>query len=495
MSSRRKRENIVENELIVNDKIELYVTQSTADVLNGQSDICNWVYNKLLETAINDYAKGNELKLTSNFNLRDYMVRVLKEEYPFLKTVYSSVLKNSALRLKNTFDGLFKEKKGFPKFRKQKNKWFSLEYEESFVGYKIKDNVLTISLGTDKDDNRLKAHMVLSRKLREYTKMKTLRICYEHGRYYAVFTVVVGKKDKVKDVTEARKRWCSIDPNHKNNFVMLDYKGETFELSNNTFVQHIDKQIDALNDELKEARKYKDDVKEAEYKKEKNGEKVEELLKAVDDLKYLDGYSSSAELVNLTILLETATKKSDIKKYFKGLKNSDLDKSFVSKIKKLYGLYMKRREQIKAFCYRVAHWLYKRYDYVCYGDYVPSGKVAPYRNMFVKMVQQDCVGQLRRTVSMCSVKFGKYFTKVDESYSTKNCCVCGDAEHKEPNIRIFTCKQCGTEIVRDVNSCVNHAYRDNLLPRTGHETIDLSIVTCKVKYHLNGDMQLIKQRP
>src|SRR4029077_7413195 len=84
--------------------------QMTADVevfrsLDGQSRICNWLYNHLVE-------KANSLKqqfiqsgdqecartLYTERGLRN-LIPSLKEEHPFLKSVHSSPLKNTALRL------------------------------------------------------------------------------------------------------------------------------------------------------------------------------------------------------------------------------------------------------------------------------------------------------------------------------------------------------------------------------------------------------------
>src|SRR5437667_143740 len=86
-------------------KIPLMVTEQQAAILEGQSKIANWLYNKLLERA-NDLRKqyretqDKEVGKTlyTERGLRD-LVPALKVQHPFLKVVYSSVLKNAALRL------------------------------------------------------------------------------------------------------------------------------------------------------------------------------------------------------------------------------------------------------------------------------------------------------------------------------------------------------------------------------------------------------------
>ncbi|MGU8836452.1 RNA-guided endonuclease InsQ/TnpB family protein, partial [Clostridium perfringens] len=70
----------------------------------GQSKICNWFYNQLLDACIKDYKNNNNsLKLLDGRNLRNYGT-TLKDEYKFLNTVFSSVLKEPSSRIKNAYN-------------------------------------------------------------------------------------------------------------------------------------------------------------------------------------------------------------------------------------------------------------------------------------------------------------------------------------------------------------------------------------------------------
>ncbi|ADI74967.1 hypothetical protein Metev_2140 [Methanohalobium evestigatum Z-7303] len=61
---------------------------------------------------------GSRNKLTNKYNLRNQVPR-LKEEKPFLKTVYSSVLKNVAIRLAKSYENFFQiPEVGHPQHRK-----------------------------------------------------------------------------------------------------------------------------------------------------------------------------------------------------------------------------------------------------------------------------------------------------------------------------------------------------------------------------------------
>src|SRR5204863_5511447 len=102
------------------------------------------------------------LILYSERGLRDEIPQ-LKEQFPFLKTVYSSPLKNAALRLSSAIREYQKSRKGkragravnWPRFRAWKRKWFSLQYDEPWKGYQLSGKTLKIQLGVDAAGNRL----------------------------------------------------------------------------------------------------------------------------------------------------------------------------------------------------------------------------------------------------------------------------------------------------------------------------------------------------
>ena len=98
-------------------RIPLIVNDQEGRELDGQSRICNWLYNHLLSLANEDFDLGKPRKLMSSRNLRD-LIPELKEEHPFLKAVHASPLKNTAVRLKQSFQDFFKlAERGHPKFR------------------------------------------------------------------------------------------------------------------------------------------------------------------------------------------------------------------------------------------------------------------------------------------------------------------------------------------------------------------------------------------
>jgi putative transposase len=98
-------------------KLTLEPAPEDAETLDGQSKICNWLYNHLVEKASllrqefcetqnSDTAKT----LYTERGLRNLLPKIKKEK-PFLKVVHSSPLKNTALRLSDAIQSYQKTKK------------------------------------------------------------------------------------------------------------------------------------------------------------------------------------------------------------------------------------------------------------------------------------------------------------------------------------------------------------------------------------------------
>jgi hypothetical protein len=140
-------------------KIALTVSPESASILDGQSRICNWLYNNLLEQANimrNNFRKSQDPEISkvlyTERGLRN-LVPDLKKEKPFLRVVHSSPIKNAALRLSNSIQTYQKSRKGkckgkdtgWPSFRSWSRNWFSLLYDEPNKGYRLDGNMLRIN--------------------------------------------------------------------------------------------------------------------------------------------------------------------------------------------------------------------------------------------------------------------------------------------------------------------------------------------------------------
>jgi putative transposase len=163
-------------------KIGLEVTEAQAAILDSQSKIANWLYNKLLETANDlrqqyraapDQERRDQIGLVlyTERGLRN-LIPGLKREHPFLKVVYSSVLKNAALRLSKAIRDYQDGKHGrranqvnWPTFRAWKRSWFSLQYDEPHKGYRLAGRTLTLVLGQDVTGKQLTIDLQLAEAL------------------------------------------------------------------------------------------------------------------------------------------------------------------------------------------------------------------------------------------------------------------------------------------------------------------------------------------
>src|SRR6266568_3999777 len=183
----------------------LLVGEQEAAILDSQSRIANWLYNKLLEfaNALRVQYQGSQDKdvgktLYTERGLRD-LIPDLKEQHPFLKTVYSSPLKNAALRLSQAIRAYQDGKHGrrakavnWPRYRAWKRSWFSLQYDESWKGYRVVGRTLTLSLGQDATGKQLTLTLTLAEALPHWVNdnhMCQCRIVKEGQLYSVIFTV------------------------------------------------------------------------------------------------------------------------------------------------------------------------------------------------------------------------------------------------------------------------------------------------------------------
>ncbi|TFJ91436.1 RNA-guided endonuclease InsQ/TnpB family protein [Lentibacillus salicampi] len=424
--------------LTYNKKVRLAVSKENKQLLDSQSRMCNWLYNQLLDAVEEDYQNGSKKKLLAGRNLRNE-VPGIKAKSPFLYKVHSSPLKNSALRLKDAYDRYFDKTlaNNRPKHRSWKTKWFSLYYDEPKKGFKlVNPDELSLTFGKLTDEELKEARktdeetkksihitvgLVEEVTLSDTESIKTLRITKDLDSYYAIFTIEDNRE--INQVEE--QSFIVFDPNHKNLAVGLASDGKSYELkSMNTLLKYWDKRIDEIKSKRDKCEKFN-------------------KLVCTENVTYFEP-----------------------SKHWKRL-NRALEKAA-----------LKRREQIKTLLYSYAHYFSKRYDGVYIGDYTPTPDVATYGNMRRAMLNQTPIGQFRSTLSWVQTKNGKHYQKVNERNTTKECCVCGHKEKKDPSIRSFTCVNCETLLSRDISSTVNIGKKaKKLLPRAGYTGVESPVYT------------------
>jgi putative transposase len=424
-----------QNRIPIGLKLSLEPDQETASLVDGQSRICNWLYNTLLERSVvlrKDFVTtGNSDSAKSLYTKRGLrnIVPALKEEHPFLKVVHSSPLKNTALRLSSAIQAHQKSKKGqrrgritgWPKFRSWRIAWFSLLYDEPGKGYKIENGQLVLSLGLGLDNKRRQVCIPINDShLLEGKEIRSLMIVKEYGRFYAVFTVWKQLPER-----KAVSRVIALDPNHKNLCYGVDTEGQAIEIASPSFLKVYDTRLD----ELKKRR--------------------DRCCKKARQVQVLD-----------------SNQKPTGKTYWEPSKRwKKYHEVLVRALKK-------RRDQTKTFLFTSAHLLYKRYDCIGIGDYTPHGNGITTK-MRRAMNNRSLIGRFKETLSWVASKSGKTFLIYDEEGTTRTCHRC---DHRvedglPPNIREWQCPVCKAIHVRDENSAQNGLPRVLRDLRTKGETL------------------------
>lgn len=222
-------------------KLQLEASEEIFRSLDGQSKICNWLYNRLLEKANGlkqEFIQTKDIEtaktLYSERGLRN-LLPPLKNEFPFFKSVHSSPLKNSALRLSHTIQARQQSRKGkrrgkevgWPRFRSWQASWFSLLFDEPNKGFKVLGDTLQVSLGMG-DERKQKSLLFILKEahLLKNQEIRNLRLVKQAGIYYAVFTVRILLIDK-----KPIKHMIALDPNHKNMAYGVDIEGRSIEIA------------------------------------------------------------------------------------------------------------------------------------------------------------------------------------------------------------------------------------------------------------------------
>ena len=400
-------------------KLKLEVDAASMSVLDGQSRICNWLYNYLVD-------KGHQLKqefiqsgnreaaktLYTKRGLRNLLPQI-KEEHPFLKVVHSSPLKNSALRLSNAIQVHQKSKKGkrpgkqmgWPKFRSWKKQWFSLFYDEPEKGFKIQDNTLILSLGMGQDRKHRSVTLGLSNAhLLSHKILRNLRIVSELGTYYAIFII-----QKDLPVRKPISKIVALDPNHKNLAYGVDTDGKAIEIADPKWLKNFDQRLDELKSKRDHCNKKAKKIPVLDTKQNPTGKEF-----------FLPSRQWG--------------------KYDRALKNA----------------LRKRREQTKTFMFTSAHCLFRDYDCVAIGDYTPSGEGVT-TQMRRAMNNRSLIGRFKGILSWVARKSGKTFFEFDEKGTTRTCSHCLHVEEQgiPVSLRQWECPQCKTMHIRDENAAIN----------------------------------------
>jgi putative transposase len=447
-----------ESPLIQAVKIKLSLSAEDQRSLDGQSKILNWADNQLLSRAkaklesLNDSSsdKTQTLKLIySKRGLRD-LIPMMKEEHPFLKTVHSSPLKNAALRLSEAIaasSAKRNKRRKFPRFRSQRQKWFSLLYDESGKGFKIlKDRLLKLSLGQDENKKRLYVTAQLEKSLESFGMhaIRQLRITKEKSGYFAVFTV-----ERADPQAKPIRKIIAIDPNHKNLGYGVSSTGLAVEIHNPYFIKSLDKQIDSV-------KRRRDLCKRRSTKIELESGKV--IWKPSRRWEVFQN-----KLEKLYIKRQEQTKS------FLFTMANKLYKNFSTSIESFLSSVTRPQSKVRRRQYKIstARSIFDENDVtglrkgsISVGDYTPNGGGTSTK-MRRAMNNQSLIGRFKLVLNWVAKKSGKHFHEWNEKGSTRTCHACGFKHERSlsPEIREWSCPGCNMFHIRDENAALNGLMR------------------------------------
>lgn len=160
-------------------KTRIYPNQAQQDKIIANFGCCRFVWNKLLNMQIERYNNGGSY--VNEFGM-NYLIKCLKQEYPFLKQAESTSLLHVSRDLHRAFQKLFKEHVGYPKFKSRK--FPKQSYQSNSVNHNIqqtdKHAIKLPKLG----DMRFKSGRQVTGKV----KNVTIRLSAT-GKYYAIVLI------------------------------------------------------------------------------------------------------------------------------------------------------------------------------------------------------------------------------------------------------------------------------------------------------------------
>lgn len=172
-------------------KYRMYPTKSQASRLENQFSMCRHLYNWNLKERINAYKEHGK---TVSYNQQQNALPGLKKERPWFKSVHSQVLQDVLRRLDRAYDAFFRRVKqgteapGFPRI-KHFGEWNSITYPQ-YKEIPAVDHIKVSKIG----DIKIRYH----RDIPNNTKIKTLTISKEAGKWFACFSFegVISNKPK-----------------------------------------------------------------------------------------------------------------------------------------------------------------------------------------------------------------------------------------------------------------------------------------------------------
>ena len=160
-------------------KTRIYPNLQQQERIIANFGYCRFVWNKLLDMQIERYNNGG--RYVNEFGM-NYLIKCLKQEYPFLKQAESTSLLHVSRNLNSAFQKLFKEHSGHPKFKSRKFP------KQSYQCNSVNHNIKQIGRCTIKLPKLGEIRFRSGRQITGKIKNVTIRLSAA-GKYYAIVLV------------------------------------------------------------------------------------------------------------------------------------------------------------------------------------------------------------------------------------------------------------------------------------------------------------------
>ena len=160
-------------------KTRIYPNQTQQDKIIANFGCCRFVWNQLLDMQIDRYNNGGSY--VNEFGM-NYLIKCLKQEYPFLKQAESTSLLHISRDLNQAFQKLFKKHFGHPKFKSRKFP------KQSYQCNSVNHNIQQIGRCAIKLPKLGELRFKSGRQITGKIKNVTIRLSAA-GKYYAIVLV------------------------------------------------------------------------------------------------------------------------------------------------------------------------------------------------------------------------------------------------------------------------------------------------------------------
>ncbi len=386
--------------MYLTQKVRIFPSEDQQKVLWDLAERCRLLYNFALQDRIQNWrmnkAKPKDERSYLSYVDQQNQLPTLKLQYPDYKWVYSKVLQATLKKLDADYKSFFAlwkhgDVKARPPNFKGWKYFTTLSYNQS--GFKLQGDYLTFS---HKHPSKCKLAFHLTYLLPRDVKVKQVELFHDH-----------------------QKRW----------FVSFTYIYEEIPYVDNGKYQAIDLGIS-------------------------------NLVSAVNlDSKFIQIKNRRADLFWKKKLAEVQTKRDHCKKYSRRWKRYNQTYTFMKR---------KCANQLRDFQHKISKQIvtHTKANTIIVGDLNVKQMAkkkkttkSPRQNKANKTLNHSMqnTGSLSRFIQFLTYKarkIGKKVIKIDESYTTQVCCLCGDIRKRSLAERTLFC-QCGNHIDRDLNSAIN----------------------------------------